>query len=625
MKCTEKTRASLADPSISDADFASLATHFEDCSACRELAENQFQSEWTQSSFHEPLKEARASDLEYPVYDSRIDWEAVTQAAIGDEATVPSDPSDLLGAATHPELLGRIGRYDVEGVLGSGGTGVVFRAFDKDLHRVVAIKVLNRSLATNAAARQRFAREAQAAAAVLHPNVLPIHNVEPEAETPFLVMQYVPGQSLQARIERDGVLDVEDVLRIGKQTAEALAAAHQQGLIHRDVKPANILLESETDRAVLGDFGLARTADDASLTRTGIVAGTPHYMSPEQANGESIGPASDLFSLGGVIYTMLAGRPPFRADTAMGVLHCVCTKKQDKLTGLNNRVPRELSDLVCKLLSKKPQDRFGNATEVAKQLESLLARYQQGKLRLASGQPKLPSTWNRNWVVISVAVLLVCSLAAWWNRGAIRNLAGYPIVSSRQQEIKQFMSEMSGPIQQSRNAGASVPEPGKPSTGEWNHRGVQRDRMEPEPTSPAKFADAAALGLPYPSQGLPGPSVYSGLPPLGAASPGAPVLPPTAFFQEAGGISTSSDQLPDLMDKAVNGIPEASNSPWQEWDQEINSLSQAIEQYEQPRGYERTLGESAGVAPLDQWTSESQALMQVLESLMKENESVPGK
>ncbi len=131
---------------------------------------------------------------------------------------------------------------------------------------------------------------------MLHPNVLPIYNVEADRSVPYIVMHYVSGTSLQARVQDAGPLPLVDSLRITRQAAAALAAAHQQGLIHRDVKPANILLEDSTDRVVLGDFGLARMADDASLTRTGIVAGTPHYMSPEQAVGESIDARSDLFS-----------------------------------------------------------------------------------------------------------------------------------------------------------------------------------------------------------------------------------------------------------------------------------------------------------------------------------------
>ncbi|MEO1525982.1 MAG: serine/threonine-protein kinase, partial [Planctomycetota bacterium] len=193
----------------------------------------------------------------------------------GDSWQAEAEGLGFLDPPSHPELLGRFGRYEIEQVLGRGGMGVVFRAFDPQLHRVVAIKVLAPHLAHNGAARQRFSREARAAAAVVHPHVVPIHNVDSDDKLPHLVMQYVPGESLQTRVERTGPLDVETALRIAQQIADGLAAAHSQGLVHRDVKPANILLEEQTDRVMLTDFGLARAVDDASLTNTGLVTGTP--------------------------------------------------------------------------------------------------------------------------------------------------------------------------------------------------------------------------------------------------------------------------------------------------------------------------------------------------------------
>ena len=230
----------------------------------------------------------------------------------------------FLAPPSHPEMLGRLGRYEIEQMIGAGGMGIVLKGFDTELNRPVAIKVLAPYLAHSGAARQRFAREAKAAAAVVHEHVVAIHNVESEQEVPFLVMQYVSGWSLQDRVETEGPLATRELLRIGMQAAAGLAAAHTQGLIHRDVKPANILLEKGVERALLTDFGLARAADDASLTRSGIVAGTPNYMSPEQARGEPANARSDLFSLGAVLYFMATGHPPFRAEQAMGVLHRIC-------------------------------------------------------------------------------------------------------------------------------------------------------------------------------------------------------------------------------------------------------------------------------------------------------------
>ena len=229
----------------------------------------------------------------------------------------------------------------------------MLKAHDSELNRPIAIKLLAPHLAHVGAARERFAREGRAAAAVVHEHVVAIYNVESGGPVPFLVMQYVPGRSLQARVTEDGPLGVEEILRIGIQAASGLAAAHRQGLVHRDVKPANILLENTVERAILTDFGLARAIDDASLTQTGILAGTPHYMSPEQAIGGPIDHRSDLFSLGAVLYFMATGHPPFRGASALAVLHRICEDDHRPAWQVNKDMPDELSDVIDRLLGEK--------------------------------------------------------------------------------------------------------------------------------------------------------------------------------------------------------------------------------------------------------------------------------
>src|SRR5262245_4429109 len=227
----------------------------------------------------------------------------------GDEALQFLTPTDK------PGVLGCLGHYDILEVIGKGGMGVVLRAFDEKLHRVVAIKVMASQLATNGAARKRFTREAQAAAAVSHDHVVTIHGVDETAGHPYLVMQYVSGMSLQERLHRHGPLALAEIVRIGVQIAAGLAAAHAQGLVHRDIKPANILLENGIERVRITDFGLARAADDASISQSGIVAGTPQFMSPEQARGEAVDPRTDLFSLRSVAHATTPRRPPYRAPS----------------------------------------------------------------------------------------------------------------------------------------------------------------------------------------------------------------------------------------------------------------------------------------------------------------------
>src|SRR5262245_26683969 len=182
-------------------------------------------------------------------------------------ALVPGPPSlDFLSPSNRPDSLGKLSRYEILELVGSGGFGVVLKAFDDKLERIVAIKTLSRSLAASPSARQRFVREARAAAAVNHDHVVHIYEVEDSDPTPYLVMEFVAGQSLERRLQQGDPLELKEILRIGAQIAAGLAAAHQQGLVHRDVKPGNILLESDSGRIKLTDFGLARAVDDPSIT-----------------------------------------------------------------------------------------------------------------------------------------------------------------------------------------------------------------------------------------------------------------------------------------------------------------------------------------------------------------------
>ncbi len=282
-----------------------------------------------------------------------------------------------LGPTDDPEMLGRLGGYEVSGVVGAGGMGVVLKAIDKSLDRTVAIKVLAPHLATSGAARKRFAREAKAAAAVLHPNVIAIHSVSNDESLPYLVMPYVRGTSLQKRLDREGPLALQEILRIGAQIAAGLAAAHAQGLVHRDIKPANILLEDGVERVTITDFGLARAVDDATITHSGVIAGTPQYMSPEQARGEAVDGRSDLFSLGSVLYAICAGRPPFRAETTYGVMRRITDDEPTPIREVNSEIPGWLCLIIAKLMSKPAVDRFASAAEVSELFEKCLAHVQQ--------------------------------------------------------------------------------------------------------------------------------------------------------------------------------------------------------------------------------------------------------
>ena len=361
---------------------------------------------------------------------------------------------DCLQKASHPEMLGRLGRYDIERSIGAGGMGVVLKGFDTELNRPVAVKVLASHLAHSGAARQRFAREAKAVAAVVHEHVVAIHDVETEGDVPYLVMQYVAGESLHARVQREGPLDAKQILRIGIQAAAGLAAAHEQGVIHRDIKPANILLESSVERVLLTDFGLARTVDDASLTHTGIVTGTPHYMSPEQANGIGSDHRTDLFSLGSVLYFMATGYPPFRAERAMGVLHRICNEQHRPVWESNPDVPDELADVIDRLLQKKPSRRFHSADALRESLTSLLGQMQHPSPRWVR-RLRRQVVHHSHWIasIVAITFAAVCVFASLTDT---KNVASGPESDSSKSEHSASGVELQPAFDNAENAIATA-------------------------------------------------------------------------------------------------------------------------------------------------------------------------
>jgi len=352
-----------------------VAKHVETCDACRhEMETLAAEANWWQDA-RQYLSSTEVNCVidDSPTTGNTIDLQVIA----GELDTTPDEMIlDFLAPSDNPAMLGRLGSYEILEVIGRGGMGIVFKAYDGELNRYLAIKVLAPCYASSAAARKRFAREAQAAAAVVHQHVVAIHGVDATGKLPYLVMPFVACESLQERIDREGPLDTKDILRIALQAAEGLAAAHAQGLVHRDVKPANILLERGVDRVLLTDFGLARAIDDAALTRSGIIAGTPQYMSPEQAKGESIDHRTDLFSLGSVMYAMCTGRSPFRAETTMGVLRRICDEEARPIREVNADLPPWLPRIIEKLLAKSPGSRFETAGELALLLEQCLAHVQ---------------------------------------------------------------------------------------------------------------------------------------------------------------------------------------------------------------------------------------------------------
>lgn len=292
------------------------------------------------------------------------------------QQTIPVD-LPFLKQSDDPAYLGRLHHFEISRVIGRGGMGIVLEAFDTHLQRNVAIKVLIPAYAKNDVARQRFCREARAAAAISHEHVVAMHQVarEDEGEVAFLVMQYIEGVTLEKLLQDEKPLSPAEAARYGMQIAAGLSAAHERGMVHRDIKPANIMIEDGTQRVKLTDFGLARATDDVRLTKTGMVTGTPLYMSPEQAMGETADEKSDLFSFGAVLYEMLTGESPFEAPSIVGVMKRIMDETPRSPAKLDPNIPAPLSELTMALLDKNPTKRPESAAMIAETLAEIVTEY----------------------------------------------------------------------------------------------------------------------------------------------------------------------------------------------------------------------------------------------------------
>jgi eukaryotic-like serine/threonine-protein kinase len=261
-------------------------------------------------------------------------------------------------------------RYSIVRTLGGGGMAKVYLAHDEILDRDVALKVLREHLAEDEEFAERFKREALSAAALSHPNIVSVYDRGQEPRTSYIAMEYVPGGTLEERISRDGPLEAGAATKVALQIAEALHAAHQRGVIHRDIKPHNVLLTS-SGSAKVADFGIARAASAATISQRSMVLGTASYMSPEQAMGETVMPTSDLYSLGVVLYEMLTGELPYTAENPVAVSMKHVNDPLRPPRELNPEIPEELNALITKLLAKDPDGRYASAAQLADDLRRL--------------------------------------------------------------------------------------------------------------------------------------------------------------------------------------------------------------------------------------------------------------
>lgn len=397
----------LLEGSLSTEQQQQCTQHMDTCACCQAKLEGLATGGADLSRVVEHLHEAQpeANSAYWPALQAlkaNFTETVVPQAA----ERVRSGSLDFLQPASDSAYLGRLAHFDVMRVIGRGGMGMVLEAFDSRLQRHVALKVLDPELAGDEIARQRFCREARAAASITHENVVAVHQVEKSGDEglPYLVMQLIVGESLEQRLTREKQLPLREIVRIGMQAAQGLAAAHAQGLIHRDIKPGNILLESSQDRVKLTDFGLARAAEDVKLTRTGFVSGTPLYMAPEQAMGEESDARSDLFSLGAVLYEMSAGHPPFSGNSALAILKQISEVEPRPLRELNPAIPEWLAATIDRLLAKRPADRIQSAPHLAELLEfqwALLKTTSEDVPTVCQIEERKRTLRNR-WIVVAV-------------------------------------------------------------------------------------------------------------------------------------------------------------------------------------------------------------------------------
>jgi serine/threonine protein kinase len=276
-----------------------------------------------------------------------------------------------LGPPERPDEIGRLGHYRVLKPLGRGGMGAVFHAEDSHLRRPVALKVMLPAFAADPAARERFLREARAAAVLKHDNVVTIYQVGEDRGVPFLAMEFLRGVPLDRWLDKHPRPTAPQVLRIGREVAAGLAAAHARGLMHRDIKPGNIWLEAPSGRAKILDFGLARSQADPQLTKSGLIIGTPAYMAPEQARGGPVDHRCDLWALGVVLYRLCTGRLPFDGTDMIATLTAIALDTPPPVRDLNPDVPPDLADLIERLLTKDPAGRPQSAEEVGQALKAV--------------------------------------------------------------------------------------------------------------------------------------------------------------------------------------------------------------------------------------------------------------
>lgn len=330
--------------------------------------------------------------------------------------------------------------FELGRLLGRGGFAEVYAATDRKLQRTVAVKVLRPDLVVNRSLTERFLREARAAAKLRHPNIIPIYQVGEAEGLAYFLMPLIEGENLREHMERVGQLPIDESRRILREVAEALAVAHESGIVHRDIKPDNIMLDGKEHRAIVTDFGIAKAlgSEEAGLTGTGMIVGTPHYMSPEQASGErEIDSRSDIYSLGVVGYHMLTGRLPFEGKSTQEVLMKHVTATAERIATLRPEVPPDLSAAIERCLSKRPADRWSGVGELAASLTPATSR-EPPSTRMRSSPVR--AAWLAGAMLLAgLLVVLAVSVVKKYSGQTASDSEGWPAVDHKWKPLARML------------------------------------------------------------------------------------------------------------------------------------------------------------------------------------------